>query len=201
MRITDGKQRILRSNPVRRDELLRAYLHISNSGDELMMESLSQILREKNLGFSPTLSLKTEVAELEKSIELQAFEKNLLKNTSVLPPQIDVMSGRDFETFVATLFQKMGFDVEQTKLTGDQGADVIVSKRGERIAIQAKRSAARVGNRAVQEALGSLSLYQAIRGIVITNNFFTRAAVDLAAANKIELIDKTRLRELIQIYW
>lgn len=64
MRIKDGEHRILRSSPVGRDELLRAYVNISNSGDELMMESLSRIIREKNLGFSPFVSLKTEVTEL-----------------------------------------------------------------------------------------------------------------------------------------
>jgi restriction system protein len=219
MLINEGKQRILRANPIGRDELLRAYVNISNSDDEVMMESLSRIIREKNFGLSSfslkpedaffqfsnlpvtTVPLKAEVAELEKSIALQAFEKNLLRDASVLPPQIDAMSGRDFEVFIATLFQKMGFDVEQTKLTGDQGADVIVSKRGEKIAIQAKRSSARVGNRAVQEVMGSVSIYKALRGIVITNSFFTRSAIELAAANKIELIDKTRLSELIQIYW
>jgi len=40
--------------------------------------------------------------------------------------------------------------------------------------------------------------YKADKGVVITNSTFTNSAISLAKSNKIELIDRTKLKELIQ---
>jgi hypothetical protein len=202
LRVEEGKKRILRGNPNGKDEILRSYLAISNSEDDIMMASLAHALHERNYGRIPVAALKSEVTQLERAIELRKFEHDLLAEETKAPtPKLDIMSGADFEAFVARLFQRMGYEVERTKLTGDQGADVIVTKFGEKTAIQAKRSAGRIGNKAVQEALGAISLYKADRGNVVTNSFFTRAAIELATANRIELIDGDRLNELVRMYW
>lgn len=43
---------------------------------------------------------------------------------------IDNMSGYEFEQYLKRLFTKMGYSVRETRLTGDQGADLIVSGNG-----------------------------------------------------------------------
>ena len=106
---------------------------------------------------------------------------------------LTVMISRDF---LSDLYNKMGYEVEPTKLSGDQGADVVVIKFGEKTVIQAKRYGGTVGNKAVQEIIAAISLYKAQKGIVITNNYFTKSAVELAEANKIELIDRDGLKEI-----
>jgi HJR/Mrr/RecB family endonuclease len=50
-----------------------------------------------------------------------------------------------------------------------------------RIAVQAKRYTARVGNGAIQELLGGMAYYNCSRGIVVTTSDFTRSAKELAA--------------------
>jgi restriction system protein len=94
---------------------------------------------------------------------------------------------------------KLGFeDVSGTPATGDQGADLIAIKDGRKIAIQAKRYAGVVGNRAVQEIVGALKFYKAVEGWVITSGTFTPSARALAQANGIHLVDGVRLRKLQQ---
>ena len=95
----------------------------------------------------------------------------------------------------------MGYQVEQTRLSGDQGADLVVVKFGEKTVIQAKCYSGKVGNYAIQEIFAAMNLYKAHKGMVVTNNYFTPAAFELADANNIELIDRDSLEELIRKFW
>lgn len=63
--------------------------------------------------------------------------------------EIDAMDGHTFETFLGTLFRRLGYRVEQTRYRGDYGADLVVAKGGVKTAVQAKRSGKRVGVKAV----------------------------------------------------
>ncbi|MBO8141202.1 MAG: restriction endonuclease [Firmicutes bacterium] len=73
------------------------------------------------------------------------------------------MEGHEFEAWLAQRFEEEGFDVEHVGLKrgGDQGADLILSVRGLRIAVQAKRSRTPVGNQAVREVFMAQSYYEA----------------------------------------
>ncbi|MBK6586893.1 MAG: restriction endonuclease [Acidobacteria bacterium] len=86
-------------------------------------------------------------------------------------------------------------------MSGDQGADVVVVKFAEKTVIQAKRFTGNVGNFAVQEIMAAISMYQAQKGMVITNSYFTPSARDLANVNNIELVDRDDLDELIIKHW
>lgn len=97
------------------------------------------------------------------------------------------MNGYDFESFIENLFRSLGFNVEKTSYSKDQGADLIISKGSLKIAIQVKRydKRNRVGNRAVQEIAAAINYYKADKGIVITTSEFTQSAIELANANGI----------------
>lgn len=113
---------------------------------------------------------------------------------------IDAMSGRDFERYLQVLFTKLGFNVQQTAAHGDFGADLVVSSKGIRLAIQAKRHRRKVGVKAVQEAVAAKGYYSCDKAMVITNSFFTRQAVTLARRNRVVLWDRNRLaREMNSI--
>lgn len=104
-----------------------------------------------------------------------------------------VQTGVDFENFLAVYYSKLGYQVETTKATGDQGADLILEKDGVRTVVQAKYYSTPVGNDAVQEIVAALKYYNATRGVVVTNNTFTKSAIDLAKANDVVLIDGNTL--------
>jgi len=49
--------------------------------------------------------------------------------------------------------------------------------------------------------MAAISMYQAQKGMVITNSYFTPSARDLANVNNIELVDRDDLDELIIKHW
>ncbi len=106
------------------------------------------------------------------------------------------MSGIEFETFLSRKLKQLGYEVQGTPATGDQGADLIASKNGQKIVIQAKRYSGNVGNKAVQEIVGAISYYNADKGYVVTNSFYTASAKALAQKNNIKLIDGHDLKKI-----
>lgn len=76
--------------------------------------------------------------------------------------ELDQLSGEEFEEFLAGLFRAQDYAVELTPTTGDYGADLILSKGGRRIAVQAKRYVGSVGVAAVQEALSGMAYLSAM---------------------------------------
>lgn len=84
-----------------------------------------------------------------------------------------------------------------TNNTGDFGADlIVVSQKGKRI-IQAKRYSKKVGVRAVQEISSAKNYYDADHTTVVTNNYYTKSAQELAEINNVLLIDRDGLKKLI----
>jgi hypothetical protein len=79
------------------------------------------------------------------------------------------LRSHEFERFLEEVFRELGYAVEMTRITGDQGADLLVSKAGHRIAIQVKGYFHSVGNEAVQEAYFATAYYKCEACAVITN--------------------------------
>jgi HJR/Mrr/RecB family endonuclease len=148
-----------------------------------------------------------EISELEIQKTISNYKKEQkfqrLKE-SVNNPEIekyknfDNLSGYEFESFISTLYKSMGYNVTQTPLSGDQGADLIVERNSEITVVQAKRFQGKVGNKAVQEVVASVKYYGADYGAVITNNYFTKSAYELAFSNRVKLIDRVKLIQLVE---
>jgi len=105
--------------------------------------------------------------------------------------EIDLMEGHEFEYYCAELLKKCGFqEVEVTKGSGDYGVDILAEKEGVTYAIQCKCYNSPVGVKAVQEAYAGRDYYDRMVGVVLTNQYFTRPAVEAAAKLKILLWDR-----------
>jgi len=109
-----------------------------------------------------------------------------------------IETGTQFEMLLVNLFSDLGYSVKHTGKAGDQGADLLVIRDNYIYAIQAKYYASKLGNTPIQEIVGSLSFYNAHRGVVVTNSSFTANAIKLAKANDVILIDGEKLNELIE---
>lgn len=107
--------------------------------------------------------------------------------------RVDAMSGREFEEFLAQYFQSLGYRVQPTPASHDYGVDLLCWDRQECLAIQAKRYSGTVGVRAVQELLAGMAYYEAEKGLVVTNAYFSRQAYALAEKGGIELWDREAL--------
>lgn len=106
---------------------------------------------------------------------------------------IDEMSGAVFEELLMEHFKRLGYKARMTARTADYGADLILEKEDERIVVQAKRWKQNVGIAAIQQVVGAIKHYQADKGMVISNSYFTMNAENLASSNNIELWDRDKL--------
>ena len=122
----------------------------------------------------------------------------LLRRRKVIPSDIDLMEGHDFEYYCAELLKKRGFqEVEVTKGSGDYGIDILAEKEGVTYAIQCKCYTAPVGVKAVQEVYAGRDYYDRMVGAVLTNQYFTQPAVEAAKKLKILLWDRGYLESMI----
>ena len=112
---------------------------------------------------------------------------------------LDEIEGHEFEYYCAELLKKRGFiDVTVTKGSGDYGVDVLAEKDGVTYAIQCKAYTTPVGVKAVQEAYAGREFYDRMVGAVLTNQYFTKPAVEAAKKLKILLWDRGYLDSMIE---
>ncbi|MDJ0795323.1 MAG: restriction endonuclease [Calothrix sp. MO_167.B12] len=168
--------------------------HINQTFKGISQEfDIDKIIEDIKIGFHHDL----------KNIFLQIINNQIQvdsqEDIGKLVEQIDKMTGRDFEEFLAQCFQKLGYYVKMTPVSNDFGADLIVQKNLIKSVVQAKRYNKKVGASAVQEVVSAIKYYGASEGIVITNNHFTKNAYKLAKPNKIELWDRERLIDFIMM--
>jgi restriction system protein len=107
------------------------------------------------------------------------------------PLPIDEMEGHDFEYYCADVLKDMGFlDVQVTRGSGDFGADILAEKDGVTYAVQCKCYDKPIGVKAIQEVYAGRDYYDRMVGVVMTNQYFTQPAVELAQKLNIMLWDR-----------
>jgi restriction system protein len=110
--------------------------------------------------------------------------------------RLDVLDGEAFEVELAELFEILGFAVQRTPKY-DKGADLILTLRGARTAVQAKRASAAVGIDAVRQVIDGRRQYDCDDAMVVTNNFFTDKAIECARTWDVALWDRWKLAEFV----
>lgn len=169
------------------------------------IESFSiELLRQVNEAINPSSTSKPRTLTITLEVKISTDRlisavDRLTKTSGYTINDIDLMTGYEFENFIAELFSKTGYETEVTKASGDQGIDVIVSKNGVKIGVQTKCYSGTVGNRAIQEAVAGKNFYRLDKAMVVTNSYFTESAQQLARANSIVLWDRNILKEKIYL--
>lgn len=115
-----------------------------------------------------------------------ADSRSYLKNLAT-------MSGHDYEVFVGNIVEDCGWQVQVTKGSGDQGADVIAERDGVRIVLQCKLYASTVGNKAVQEVFAAQTFYDCDHAFVISNSTYTPSARKVAERTQVQLLHHDEL--------
>lgn len=149
--------------------------------------------------------LDIELAKIDKTKIPQPTPAGgyVTKPTQTTVFDADRLSGNDFQDFMAEILKANEYtDVKVTGKSGDQGGDILATKDEELLVIQAKRFSIdrKVSNSPVQEALGAIGYYNADRGIVVTNSFYTPGAKELAEINNITLWDRRDVIKFIENY-
>jgi len=181
-----------------KQKIIRYFLESYGENYEEFIKYLEHFFQEQTITFPK--SVVEYIKQTKKEMEVEYFEQTLLKSTQKENYNIDNMDGYEFEKFLVHLFTAMGHKVDHTPASRDQGADLILLKHGEKIAVQAKRCDTPITNKAVQEVVGSINFYKADTGTVVTNSTFTASACELAKANNVKLIDGKNLKRLIEQY-
>ena len=144
---------------------------------------------------------KNEQIEKERILkeQRQLQEKQRLERLAKTEiSEVDKMSGIEFEEFLKALYIKLGYNVKLTKKSGDFGADLIIEKSGIQELVQAKcYTTHKVSISAIQEITGAKKHYQINNASVVTNNYFTEPAKQLASENNVKLIDRVALVNLM----
>jgi len=138
------------------------------------------------------------IKEVCEEISLDDFERNFGSTSKRSLDDFENLTGYEFESYLKRLFELLGYTVFQTSLSGDQGADLILSKGGEKTVVQAKKYAEKVSNKAIQEIVAAKSHYHASKAIVVTNSSFTKSAIQLALSNNVDLWDGLKLNHQLQ---
>ena len=101
------------------------------------------------------------------------------------------LSGYEFEHEVAKLYQKIGYNTYVTKATGDGGVDIILTKNGEKIAVQCKHHLGPVGPHDFRALIGTIVNGGYKRGIFVSLNGFTAGVINEKRISQIdiELVD------------
>lgn len=126
---------------------------------------------------------------------------------------VDKMTGEIFEHVVTLLYDSItGYSAEQTPLSNDYGADVVVycdKQKRTGLLIQCKQTAAinrKMSPEGVEQIWSAIPLYEkqrgySFRGVVITNaSDFTPNAKERADAAGVQLITRQELIKLLERY-
>ena len=133
-------------------------------------------------------------------LEVDELDEGVWKHTLNQILDYEGDNWRDFERFIAWLLKKQGYDVTLTQPFSDGGKDIIINiDEGEvyvEVKIRKTEGAHAIGkeyvNRLAKKVNGKV-----IKGIMITNHYFTSYAHELADMQQIELIDRKGLINLV----
>lgn len=106
------------------------------------------------------------------------------------------LSGTEFERELATLYRHLGYRVESTPISGDQGIDLVLRMNGKTTVVQCKSHKSPVGPAVARELLGSLVASGADDAILACTGGFTRGVKDFVRGKPITLISASDLADL-----
>ena len=196
------EQDILSKDPKNISDFIYAFLaHYPVEKERLRLTSQFRTILEQNNISMSTEEIVAEMHLAEKKLGRDSFKKSLLSGKARKTiSDLDVLGGIEFEHFLVEVFEKMGYQCEVTKASGDFGADLLISKVGVRTVVQAKRYNDKVSPKAVQEAVAAIRQYDANDAMVVTTNYFTKGANELADNNNVELVDRDKIEEWLKQY-
>ena len=143
-----------------------------------------------------------KVMELYRKHNADIYLEEMLQQTAA--ENINQLSGVEFERVCQQLVERMGFETETTKASGDGGIDLIAYNRQPLLSgkyiIQCKRYTGSVGEPIIRDLYGVVMSERANKGILMTTGYFTKSAIAFAEGKPIELIDGEKLHDLLSSF-
>ncbi len=110
------------------------------------------------------------------------------------------ISWQEFEELVSEAYRRKDYTVTETGGGGaDDGVDLILKKKGEKLLVQCKHwRMEKVGVMVVRELYGVMTAEGATGGIVISSGSFTVEATEFARGKPLELLNGDALLKIIE---
>jgi len=106
------------------------------------------------------------------------------------------MTAVAFKEFTVSLFREMGYTVEITPETSDNGIDLLLRKNNQLIAVQCKRWNTPIREPIIRDFYSALMSSGAQSGYIVTTSTFTSHAYSFAEGKPIQLVDLEALIDL-----
>ena len=108
------------------------------------------------------------------------------------------MDGIGFERELGGLFRTMGYRVERTPISGDQGVDLVLRKNGVTTVVQCKAHQNGVGPAVARELFGSMIAFRAKAAILACTGGFTRGVYEFVEGKPIRLLDASAIAKMAE---
>ncbi len=186
-----------------------AAINLLKVGKLSMKEIVSKLysqLNYYNFIFEEEQSSKIILPEIPEIItEVKLINTSLTEKVKADPNYIYSMTSRQFEEFVAELFERDGYNVSLTKQTRDGGKDLFIveNRRFGRFLyyLECKRFSPEipVGVRFVRELYGTVIADRATAGLIVTSSYFSKEAIKFTeqVKNQMSLMEFIDLKKWI----
>jgi len=175
----------------------------SNEKPKSFDEILDNLLNNKKALASNTL-FPTEQAEITPD-ELMGslFKPKMETNVTFLSlKDIDVLQPNLFESAVAALYGKQGFEIFLTPFYNNKGINIVALKSNENFLIQVKQTNLNVAFEDIRELFSAKTYYEnkfktAFNLLLVTNSNFSDSLLSLESSKKVKLINRSQLDILL----
>ncbi|MBM7570713.1 restriction endonuclease [Aquibacillus albus] len=114
--------------------------------------------------------------------------------------EVDQMSESEFKELLYHLFKQQGYLVNLPPKSDNLDADLVLRKGKDVIIVQAKRNTANVGVSAINAVVGANGYDNATNKWVVTNRYYTKAAINQAHKNKVKLFNRDDFLIMLKDY-
>lgn len=143
---------------------------------------------------------RRRIEENERRLAERQRQFDAWKAEARTPEYLRTVDPRGFEKLVCTLFEAMGYEVDETPYSGDGGIDAFARHGGRLALIQCKRVQGSVGEPILRDLWGNIVHHHADEGIVVTTGSVSRQARDWASGKPIRIIELDELTSLVRTY-
>ena len=151
------------------------------------------------------IEAERERLEAERAAERKRLEAERARQATLRAEQrkhIDYwmsLRGIQFEQELAALYRHLGYQVQSTPKSGDQGIDLILTKDGKTTIVQCKGQKGHASPAVVRELYGSLYAFEgASHAILACTGGFTQGVRDFATGKPITLISTIEMAQMAE---
>ena len=131
-----------------------------------------------------------------KKMRAKLFKLGLRADSTLFVENISDIGKVEFESYIKELYAYIGYEVEVLS-ENDRGADLILSHRNRKVAVQLRQSVDHISAHAIDEIMEAKTYYDCDRAMVVTNAYYTERTVECAAELNVELVNGRELVEMI----